>query len=48
MPVSEDSMSGNLEKGKRSKYEDYQIRRPLGRKDYFVFGMSDRNNPDSK
>jgi hypothetical protein len=23
------------------------VRRPLGRKDYFVFGMSDRTNPES-
>lgn len=26
-------------------YDDFQVRRPLGRKDYFVFGMNDRNNP---
>jgi hypothetical protein len=35
-----------LERPMRKIYpEEFSVRRPLGRKDYFVFGMSDRNNP---
>lgn len=30
---------------KKICFEDFPVRRPLARKDYFVFGMSDRTNP---
>lgn len=37
-----------LDRNRKQNTEDFQVRRPLARKDYFVFGMSDRTNPESK
>lgn len=36
------SLTAQGKQYKRRKREDFQIRRPLARKDYFVFGLSDR------